>query len=159
MNDNNKLIVINKKYENVANKVNGLYYEIITNIDALRGNLVNHDIMLRALKASQEAIKEAQKDGEFANHRGFMRNTPVFNQVCVCLDLILNFFGFLEEKIQRKLNHDPKPIYNSMEEFKLGMFKPAKTSTARNIDDLSADIDWYIKQIENEYRCALPMGA
>ncbi|PJD93530.1 MAG: hypothetical protein CK423_07175 [Legionella sp.] len=159
INDNNKLSVINKKYENVTNKVNGLYYEIMANMDALRGNLINHDIMIRALRASQEAIKEAQKDGEFANHRGFMRNTSVLNQVCVCLDLILNFLGFLEEKIQKKLNHDQRPIYKSMEEFKLGMFKPAKTSTARNIDDLSTDIDWYIKQIENEYRYALSMGA
>lgn len=159
INDNNKLSVINKKYEHVTNKVNGLYYEIMANMDALRGDLINHDLMIRALIASQEAIKKAQKDEEFTNHRGFMRNTPVLNQVCVCLDLILNFLGFLEEKIQKKLNHDERPIYKSMEQFKVGMFKPAKTSTARNIDDLSTDIDWYIKQIENEYRCALSKGA
>jgi hypothetical protein len=36
------------------------------------------------------------------------------------------------------------------------MFKPIPTSTAPKVDELNEDMAWYIKEIEEEYKRAMP---
>lgn len=156
--DNNKPVVINEKYEKVANKMNAMHNEIMATMSVLHGDLIHHDDMLRALRASQTTIIAAQTDGEFAIHRGFVRNCPILRELCVCLDLIVNFFDFLVKKLSKIFSADKTPVFSNMQEFKCGMFKPIPTNTARRVDELNTDMTWYIKNIENQYECAKPDG-
>lgn len=152
-NDNNT-VVINQRYVNVANKMNAMYYDIMSSMNMLRDDVIDHTIMLRALQASQTTIKEAQSDGEFAMHRSFTRNCPILRELCVCLDLTVNFFAFLEKKIKKTVSGDKTPVFATMKEFRYGMFKPILTSTALKVDELNTDVTWYIKEIEYSYKQA-----
>ena len=87
-------------------------------------------------------------------NRGFVRNCPILRELCVCLDLIANFFDFLDKKIAKMISGDKTPIFSNMQAFKYGMFKPIPTTTARKVDELNNDITWYINEIENEYNVA-----
>jgi curved DNA-binding protein CbpA len=158
LNSDNKLEVINPKYEAVSRKITAMYYEVMFHMDTLRGDVIDYKDMLRALRASQEIIKEAQDDGEFATHRSFVRNCPVLRERCICLDLMVNFFSFLDKKIGKTLSGNKVPVFANMQEFKSGMFKPIPTSTARKVEELNTDVDWYIKEIEVEYKRAIPYG-
>ena len=158
LDNKNKPAVINEKYERVANKMNAMYYEIMASMSVLRGDLINHDDMLRALQASQTAIKEAQTDGEFSIHRGFVRNCPILRELCVCIDLIANFFDFLDKKIAKMAFGDKTPVFSNMQEFKYGMFKPIPTTTAHKVDELNTDITWYVNEIEREHKDAISYG-
>lgn len=152
------LRVINPKYEAVSRKITTMYYEIMSHMDTLRGDVIDYQDMLKALRASQKIILETQNDGELANHRSFVRNCPVLRELCVCLDLVVNFVTFLEKKIGKTLSGNKAPVFVNMQEFKSGMFKPIATSTAGKVEELHTDMDWYIKEIENEYKRAIPYG-
>ncbi|MCX7091777.1 MAG: J domain-containing protein [Legionellales bacterium] len=156
LDNSNHPVVINKKYEVVANQMTEMYYKIMFHMDTLRGTVIDYPDMLRALRASQEIVNEAQNDSEFANHRSFGRNCPVLRELCVCLDLMVNFFAFLDKKIGRTISGDKTPFFANMQEFKCGMFKPIPTSTARKVDELNEDMAWYIKEIEEGYKRAMP---
>ena len=158
LDDSNQLKVINPKYEVVSRKITTMYYEIMFHMDTLRGDVIDYEDMLRALRAGQTIITEAQNDGEFANHRSFVRNCPVLRELCVCLDLIVNFVAFLDKKIGKTLSGNKAPVFANMQEFKSGMFKPISTSTARKVEELHTDMEWYIKEIEDEYKRAKPYG-
>ena len=156
LDNSNHPVVINKKYEVVANQMTEMYYKIMFHMDTLRGTVIDYPDMLGALRASQEIVNEAQNDSEFANHRSFGRNCPVLRELCVCLDLMVNFFAFLDKKIGRTISGDKTPFFANMQEFKCGMFKPIPTSTARKVDELNEDMAWYIKEIEEGYKRAMP---
>lgn len=156
LNSDNKPEVINPKYEAVSRKITAMYYEVIFHMDTLRGGVIDYKDMLRALRASQVIIKEAQDDGEFAIHRSFVRNCPVLRELCVCLDLMVNFFAFLDKKIEKTLSGNKVPVFANMQEFKFGMFKPIPTSTACKVEELNTDVDWYIENIEGKYKSARP---
>lgn len=156
LDDSNQLKVINPKYEVVSRKITTMYDGIMLHMDRLRGDVIDYKDMLCALRAGQTIITEAQNDGEFANHRSFVRNCPVFRELCVCLDLIVNFVAFLDKKIGKTISGNKEPVFANMQEFKSGMFKPISTSTARKVEELHTDMEWYIKEIEDEYRRAIP---
>ena len=156
LDNSNHPVVINKKYEVVANQMTEMYYKIMFHMDTLHGTVIDYTDMLRVLRASQKIVNEAQNDSEFANHRSFGRNCPVLRELCVCLGLMVNFFAFLDKKIGRTISGDKTPFFANMQEFKCGMFKPIPTSTARKVDELNEDMAWYIKKIENKYNNAKP---
>lgn len=158
LDNSNHPVVINKEYVIVANQMTAMYYEVMFHMDTLRGTVIDYEDMLRALRASLAIVNAAQNDSEFVNHRSFGRNCPVLRELCVCLDLMVNFFAFLETKFGRTISGDKTPVFSNMQEFKCGMFKPIPTSTARNVDELNVDMAWYIEKIENEYKNAIPYG-
>lgn len=158
LDNNNHPLVINKKYEKVATQMNAMYYQIMSNIDSLRDNVVDYEEMLRVLRASQCVMKEAQNDGEFGTHRSFVRNCPVLRELCVCLDVMANSFTFLDKKIGKTISGDQSPVFASMQAFRHGMFKPMHTSTMHKVDELNTDITWYIKEIEEAYNSSLLYG-
>ena len=94
---------------------------------------------------------EALKDGECANHRGFVRNCPLLRELCVCLDALANFFAFLSKKLAKTVSGDKTPVFTNGQALMCGMFKPIPTSTARKLDELSTEMTWYINEINEEY--------
>lgn len=151
LDNSNQQVVINDKYQIVANKMRAMRSKIENLIITLNDTFINYKTlidcqdMIDALQEIKKIVNDAQNDGEFANHRSFGRNCPVLRELCVCLDLMVNFFAFLDEKIRRTIFGNKTPVFANMQKFKCGMFKPIPASTARKVDELKEDIEWYIK--------------
>jgi len=144
----------NPEYETVANKMNDMRNKITLHMNGLTGDLIDYSEMLDALRASQTILQEAQNEGEFAKHRGFERHCPILHELCVCLDLIVNFFDFLDKKIGKTISGDQTHVFENMKAFTCGMFKPIRTVSACKVDELKTDIEWYIGKINDEYNRA-----
>jgi hypothetical protein len=148
--DNNTLVLTNKKYEVISDKMTAMYYTIMSHVDLLSGNPIDYSEMLSALEKSQAIIMEALEEGECAKHRGFVRNCPILRELCVCLDLIINFFAFLIQKITKIVSGDKTNVFANGQAFMCGMFKPIPTSTRRQLDELNTDMTWCIREIKEE---------
>lgn len=150
--DNGHLEIINLKYAAVAYQITAMSCEIGIQMNTLQGEMIDHHDMLRALRASQAAVQQAQTEGEIFHHRGFVRNCPILRELCICLDLIVNFLSFLDKKIGKIISNDQTPVFANRQDFKNGMFKPPLTNTAQKVEDLKGDIEWYIQEIELRYQ-------
>lgn len=148
------LAVSNEHYGPSAVRINGLYITLWARLEILEdtpGHTLNHEQVLAVLKACREDIELAKEDSVFSQHHSLARNLPVINSVCRFLDILSNFFEFLDKKMGKLASGDTVPVFQNNSEFSAGMFKPAKTHALAELDKLVADMQWYSKEIETTY--------
>ena len=156
------LAVSNKNYGPSAVRMSGLYITLWARLEILEdtpGHAMSHEKVLSLLKQCREDIELAKEDSVFSQHHSLARNLPVISSVCRFLDILTNFFEFLDKKIGKLVSGDTAPVFQNNNEFSAGMFKPAKTHALAELDNLVADMQWYSKEIETTYQNCAASGA
>lgn len=141
-------------YHMVAQKMSDLKTMLTTRLQALDENSqneVSHSVMLDVLRHCQDDIETTKTDAVIAQHRGFARNTPILRAVLQALDILANVLQFLEQKIGRVICGHVEPVYSDATTFYAAMFKPARTNSLLELDKLTADIQYYIRDIDSKY--------
>lgn len=150
--------VINENYVNSALKMQSLHTSLSTRLavfNEVEADKISHEQVLSVLRACEQDIDDAMTDGVLAQHHEFARTAPVLRSLYEFMDILKNFFAFLDKKIGKILSGDNTPVFANPGEFSAGMFKPEKTDSQASLDNLKADIQWYCREIESEYkRCS-----
>lgn len=157
-NSDSDAAIINENYVKSALKMKNLYTNLMSRLSVFNEvdtDKISHELVLTVLKACEQDIELAMEDGVFAQHQEFARTTPILRSLYEFMDILKNFFAFLDKKIGKTLSGDNTPVFANPEEFSAAMFKPEKTDSEAELDKLKADIQWYCREIESEYtRCS-----
>ncbi len=153
--------VVNQEYVLPAQKMSALYEQIMSRLRSLEtgeSNKIDHNTMLTVLKACEQDILSAKEDGVIAQPRSLVRKTPFLSSVRQFLDVLGNYFAFLDKKIGKIVSGSEKPVFETPAAFTAAMYKPKKTHSLSELDALLDDVQWYHAEMDMTYKSVSKLG-
>lgn len=146
--------VINQDYVLPAQKMRDLHGKIMNRLQTLEtgeNDKIDHKTMLAVLKACEQDIMAAKEDGVIAQPRSLVRKTPILSSIRQFLDVLGNYFAFLDKKIGNVVSGSEKPVFETPAAYTAAMYKPKPTHSLEELDALLDDMKWYHAEIDQTY--------